>query len=191
MDSVVLGIDLSLVGLGLCAIPTTWGYDRGRIRAVTLSYPLHKGATTREQVKRLHVLSRDVAKFARSVGATHAWMESYAFSRNTMAHSLGELGGVVRLGLAIACRLDVQFANQGSARKLVYGQCPPRGMSDTERKAWLLEPLLRAGLKLDDHNQGDAAVVAMWGLNALGAPCLDYLVGAPPSQMKRPRRKAA
>lgn len=191
MGNVVLGMDLSLVGFGLCAIPTTWGYDRGNVRAITLTYPLPRGASTRDQVERLRVLARDVEKFARQVGATHAWMESYAFSMNTMAHTLGELGGVVRLGLAVNCNLDVKFANQGTARKLVYGQTPPRGMTQTERKRWLLEPLERAGLVLEDHNQGDAAVVAMYGLNELGAPCLANLVGPPPSQLKKKRSKAA
>jgi hypothetical protein len=191
MGDVVLGIDLSLVGLGLCAIPTDWDLNMKRVRAVTLTYPLPKGATTRQLMERLRALSLDVRTFAIRVGARMAWIESYAYSMSSMAHSLGELGGVVKLELWRECGLDVQIANQSSARKLMYGRMPPRGMTQTQRKGWLLEPLKLAGAPVEDHNQGDALVVANYGLSELGAPCLAQLLGLPEEKPKRKRARAA
>lgn len=187
MPDVVLGIDLSLVGLGLCAIPTGWDRDVRLIRSVTLTYPLRKAATTREHVERLRALSMDVRTWAIRMGVTHAFMESYAYSMATMAHSIGELGGVVRLELLRERNLDVQFANQSSARKFMYGRIPPRGLTQTQRKAWLLEPLKLMGAPVEDHNQGDALVVANYGLSELGAPCLAHILGTPEEKPKAKR----
>jgi len=176
---VILGIDLSLRGLALFACPVDWDMRWERTKAVTLSVPLRKDATQREQIDRLRMLALDVRTFAIRVGTTHAVVESYAFNMSTMAHSLGELGGVVKLELMRECGIVCGVVNQSSARKFVYGQCPPRGMTDTARKRWLLEPLLMAGAKLEDHNQGDACVVTQFALSDFGAPCLSNLLGEP------------
>lgn len=190
MPDVVLGIDLSLRGLGLCAVPTDWDLDPRRVRAVTLAVPLRKDATTREQVERLRSLALDVRTWAVRVGATRAWVESYAFNMAHGAHYLAELGGVVKLELMRECGLDIAVANMSSARKLLYGRIPPRGIPQAQRKAWLLEPLRLAGLQLDNDNEGDAFCVANWGLSELGAPCFAQLLGVPEAKPKR-RRKAA
>ena len=177
MGDVVLGIDLSMRGLGLCAVPTDWDRDFRRVRAITLAVPLRKDATIREQIERLGSLSSDVRTWAGRACATHAFVESYAYGMTTMAHTLGELGGVIKLELSRA-GLQVAASNQSSARKLLYGRTPPRGITGTQRKAWLYEPLRLCGLPLVDHDQGDAFCAANWGLSELGAPCLAGLCQA-------------
>lgn len=187
--TVAMGIDLSLRGLGVAVIPAAWDLDPRRAKAHTLGLDLKRDASPAERVERLEKLVNDVSECVRHYGVTHAWVESYAFNQTSMAHSLGEIGGAVKLDLYRRFRIVVQTANQTRARHLVYGQLPPRGITDKQRKAWLLEPLRLAGLTLDDHNQGDAFVAVSFGLLELGAPALTNLLGPAPKKPKAPRKR--
>lgn len=187
----ILGIDLSLRALGLFACPIDYDGNWSRANAVTLGVDLPKGASAIQYVERLRMLTVDVVEFAYRNAVTIAFVESYAFDMTTMAHSLGEIGGVIKLALWKEKRIEVKTANQNSARKLVFGRCPPKGMTQSQRKAWLFEPLKLAGLPVGDHNQGDAAVVAVFGMHELGIPTIGGLLGEPEVKAKRSRKKAA
>lgn len=202
-EPAVLGVDLSLRGLGLFVCPLGWDMCWERCSAETLGVDLPKGATEQQRVMRLRDLMLDVRTFAVYHAVRHVFVESYAYGMNTSAHSLGELGGVVKLELLRELPgVTIATANQGAARKLVFGCAPPKGLTDKARKAWVLEPLLLAGAKLRDHDQGDALVACHWGLAQLGAPHLQNLLGSPEhfealrkqaarEKAKAKRRKAA
>jgi hypothetical protein len=184
----VLGIDASLRALGLFVCPLDWDLQPSRCAAYTLGVDLPKDATATQYVERLRMLSVDIVKVAYMHHVTECFIESYAYGMKTAAHSLGEIGGVIKLDLWREKRIAVQTANQGAARKFVYGMTPPRGMKDVQRKAWLFEPIRLAGLPVEDHNQSDAAVVAMYGLSELGAPTFCHLLGEPEVKAKRARK---
>ena len=190
-----MGIDASLRGLALAVAPLGWDRDPKRVTCHTLSVPLKRDATTRDKVERLRMLALDVRTIAVRYNVRHAFVESYAFGMNTAAHSLGELGGVLKLELWRECQLLVETVHQHHARKLVYGTTPPRTvngvkLTDAQRKAWLLEPLRAAGFELADHNQGDAVTTLMGGFERLGVPVISNLLGVE-EKPKRSKRKAA
>ena len=85
--------------------------------------PLHKGATESERIGRCARIAARLAALARAEGAASAFIESYAYGQRTAAHSLGELGGLVRHTL-IETGVDVRVANISSARRLMCGRMP-------------------------------------------------------------------
>ena len=94
-----------------------------------------------------------------------AFIEGYAFSLRTSAHSLGELGGVVRLEL-VRAGIEIRTANMSAARKLLLGKCPRKGA-----KVAACEALTAAGGRFDTLDESDAAVCVNWGLAELGGYC--------------------
>jgi hypothetical protein len=181
----IVGLDLSLRGLGMVAVPPAWDLDWKRVRFKSLAYELRGTATPREQVARLEALSRDVVAWCVRRGASQVWIEdqpSYV-PANTI-HSLkknSELRGVVRVELARA-GFDAEFIDETSARKLLLGWIPGK-----DRKACVVEALKAAGDPFDYDDERDAFTVANWGLHELGAPCLTGLLGEKPVRAKKPR----
>lgn len=82
-------------------------------------------------------------------------LEGYAFARPNQAHYLGELGGVVRLGLYSRGRtyVDVQPA---SLKTIATGK------GNAKKEAILAEAIRRLGYRGSDHNCADA----MWLMQA-------------------------
>jgi Holliday junction resolvasome RuvABC endonuclease subunit len=185
----ILGIDASLRALGAFVIPCDWDMRPERCKGYTLGVDLPKNASPQQLVERLRMLSVDLVTIVHKHNVRHVWIESYAYGMNTAAHSLGELGGVIKVDLWRETRIVVETGNQSAARKFVYGQMPPRGVGDAQRKAWLFEPLKLAGLPVADHNQSDAAVQALFGADLLGIPVPCNLLG--PAEPKAKRSKKA
>lgn len=76
-----LGLDLSLTSTGYSS-----GHDRNVITTKT------RGA------ERLYIISSTIIKICEDLDITAVAIEGYSFaSRNSQAHSIGELGGVVRM----------------------------------------------------------------------------------------------
>lgn len=194
---VLLALDLSLAGLGMVAGPLSWDRDWRRLRSKTLGVTLKADAPSREHTSRLIGLARDVAKYAHWVRATHVVAEDLPRGRAFGVIQLAELRGLVRARLWLELCLEIEFVPMGSARKLLYGRTPPsklpsgRKLTDTQRKAWLTEPVIAAGARFDDHNQVDAFCCFNFAAAELGAPSFARLVGDPESKPKRARRKAA
>jgi hypothetical protein len=167
--SVILGLDLSTRAAAAVAVPTDWDGQWSRVRWTVAGEALRKGATEAERIERCRRVADHLARFAREVGAAHAWVESYAYNMRSSAHTLGELGGIVRLGLMPqAIRLDV--ANMSSARKLMLGRVP-RG---ADPKELVQATLQAAGAPLtltSDADVCDGFTCANWGLSELGGFC--------------------
>lgn len=139
MAAVVLGLDLSLTKTGMAAVPADWAHDFNRCAVATAGMGLKKDATEHERAMRLKLIRDAVLQFARRVGAGVAIIEQYAYtSMVTQAHSLGELGGVVRLAL-IEAGIEVEVVAPASARKLLGKQ--PR----KDAKIWAAHRLVTMG----------------------------------------------
>lgn len=168
---VIVGLDLSLSGLGMCAVPASWDLDWRRVRFETLTYELRKDATIREQAARLRSLARDVRTWVIWAGATRIWIEqlpSYVPAK-TM-HSLKKnaaLHGVLMLELVDQVGIEPAYVDETTARKFLLGRLPQK-----DRKAHVVEALKAADDPFEDDDQRDAFCCANWGLSELGAPAM-------------------
>lgn len=179
MSDVVLGLDLSLSGLGAVAVPLDWDLRPERVRGRTLGVSLPRDATPRAHTLRLMAIARDVVTLAVYYGATEVWAEDLPTRAAYGVVQLAELRGVVRVELERCCGLSIRFVQACEARRLLYGGQPPRGVTHRARKRWLLEPLKLCGLPLEDDAQGDAFAICNWALSEAGAPCLAGLCAPP------------
>lgn len=121
--TVLLGIDLGTRACAAVACPTDWDGQWNRVRSIVVGEPLRRDASDVERARRTETIAGQLVRFARETDASVAVVESYAYSRMTAAHTLGELGGVVRLEL-VRAGLEVRTVNIGSARKLLLGKVP-------------------------------------------------------------------
>lgn len=103
------------------------------------------------------LLSSEIVSFAEKHHATSAVVEQYAFtSRHSHAHSLGELGGVVKVLLTARCGIPVEAVPPASARKLILGRLPRKDVKVATAAA-----LTRMGMPGDwTADEADAFVCA-------------------------------
>jgi hypothetical protein len=57
VTAVVLGLDLSLTGAGMAAVPVDWNGDWTRIAHATVGHPLRRDASEADRVGRHHALA--------------------------------------------------------------------------------------------------------------------------------------
>lgn len=160
----ILGLDLSLQAAAAVACPLNWDGQWSRVRSVVVGEPLHRDATDAERARRTETIAARLVDFAQATGATVAFIEGYAFSMRSSAHSLGELGGVVRLEL-VRAGIELRTANMGTARKLLLGECP-KGAKVAVTKA-----LRAAGASFATLDEYDAMTCANFGLSEFGGYC--------------------
>lgn len=167
MDSLVLlGLDLSATAAAACAVPLDWDGDFRRVSTTIVGESLRRNATDVERARRTETIASRLVAFAREHGASEAWIESYAFSRRDSAHTLAEVGGVVRLELARA-GFEIRTANMSTARKLLLGKVPR-----SEAKQACHRVLHEAGSPAWTLDESDAFVCANLGLSEhAGAYC--------------------
>lgn len=159
---VILGLDPSLTASGVVAVPLDWAGDFSQVESMVIGRKLTRTATEAERVDRLLHIAEGIVSFARKHRARSAWLESYAFSQAKAAHSLGELGGVLRVELHRA-GIDLHVAPMGPARALLLGRVPRKGA-----KVACAEALKAAGADFPTLDEFDAMVVANYGLSELG-----------------------
>jgi Holliday junction resolvasome RuvABC endonuclease subunit len=144
----VLGVDASLTATGVANL-----YNQ-RLNTRTIA-PKTKG------VLRLHEFREAFTHELRRWHPELVVFEGYGYAgKFTHSHSLGELGGVLKL-----VALD---------RKIPFIVVPPTvlklfvtGKGNTEKNAVSKEAYKRFGVDLTDNNQIDAAVLAIMGLARL------------------------
>lgn len=177
MTDSIVALDISYSGLGMCGLPLdlVQGTDVTWRRALFATAP--KQAVTANSRR---ILAQDVRVFVARV-AIHIGPVRAVFAENVpnsgfQIVNLAKLHALIELELQ-DLGLELQVANQSTARKFVFGRgTPPRGLSDTQKKAWVFEPLRLAGAPVSNHNEADALVAGMFGLSELGAPCLAGLL---------------
>jgi hypothetical protein len=175
---VAMGIDASLTGTGLVAVPFDWGLDWARVARAHLGLLIPKGASEADRVRRLDFICTRMMEFAESNAVTEAFMEQYAFSsRTAYSHALGELGGNLKRDIVIGLGLPLTIVSPASARTLL-GTFSARAKKGAPKpppiKDQVHAVLRAAGLPLDwDGDETDAWVVVNWGLSAIaGADAL-------------------
>lgn len=179
--NVVLGIDLSLTGTGLVAVPVDWDMKWERVARLSIGMDLPKGASLREHTLRRRALADDVARWASRRNVTHAWVEAAPMGGRAPFNvdKIAELGGVVKDRLAELAIFPTPVAEM-TARKLLLGYVPPR-----DRKAAVVAALQQCGANFRDADQADAFVAANYGLAELGAPFVALGMVAPEKPRKR------
>lgn len=146
-----IGLDLSLTGTGVAL-------SRADAHSSNISTGLLKGAALRS-VERLHWYREKIVENwikAAPTETTIVAMEGYSFgSRNSQAHSLGELGGVIRLALA-SRGVPIILVPPGTLKKFVTGK-------GTATKPEMAVGLFkRWGIEKSDDNEADAAALALY-----------------------------
>lgn len=140
----VIGLDLSLTAIGVAG-------DFGT-RVLTHKLPAH--ATEPEKCERLHTLSARVDVITRD--ADVVVIEGYSFgSQHSHAHSLGELGGLVKV---ILWRREVPFVIVTPSALKKYAT--DNGGASKDK---VLAAGVRDGYPGDDNNSCDA-----WWLRRMG-----------------------
>jgi Holliday junction resolvasome RuvABC endonuclease subunit len=163
---VLMGLDLSAGSPAACAVPSDWDGDWRRVGMWTIKEPLPKDATDEQRARRCERIATGILRLANNYGAHEAWIEGYAFSMRTSAHTLGEVGGVVRLEL-VRSDISIHTANMGTARKLLLGKAPRKGAKVAAANA-----LRAAGSPAWTLDESDAFVCVNLGLSEhAGAFC--------------------
>jgi Holliday junction resolvasome RuvABC endonuclease subunit len=148
----VLGLDLSLTGLGMVVLDPEGGVEFRE----TVGVSLKRGAKVKDKIERLTYLAGRVVEVVKSHEPDAVVIEDYAYgARFGATFDLGELGGVVKTSLWTRCRTEPVLVPSSSARKVVLGKGRPK-------KSEILGMLRERGILFEDHNQADAYVVAEW-----------------------------
>lgn len=158
---VVAGVDLSLTGLALVAVPTDWGFHWDRVRATTLTTSTADGTHAR----RMRDLARDAATWLEWARVTHVFLEQPSIRHSGKQHNLDQafrLGGMVELAVLELLDLSCEWAPLFKARWLL---CEAKSKE-------VAQEALKGVEQLVDEHQRDAFVCCNWGLSELGFQCL-------------------
>lgn len=163
---VIAGLDLSLTASAIVTVPLDWDGDWKRVTSSVYGYGLARTAIDSERIARCADIASFLVKCARIRRVTKVYIEGYAFSRADKAHSLGELGGIVRYLLGMD-GIEYLTASMNTARKLLLGKVPRSGAKDA-----CSQTLHNAGAPPWTLDESDAFVCANWGLSEhAGAFC--------------------
>jgi len=166
MNAAIAGLDLSATAAAIVSAPLRWDNNWSRVRSVVAGEGLRRDATDEERARRCESIARTLLRFCDDNNVGQVWIEGYAFNQRTSAHTLGEVGGVVRLEL-VRAGIAIRTANMSTARKLLLGKLPRKGA-----KVAAYEALRAAGCPAWTLDESDAFVCANLGLSEhAGAFC--------------------
>lgn len=166
----VVGLDLSLRNAAAAKVTLPWDGDLEDVSTTIVGYGLEHEATATDTVERLLHISNALARFCED--ATVVYVEQYAFtSMTTRAHSIGEVGGAVKL----QCYADHGLAPipipPATARKTMLGKLPRKDV-----KKWTVRNVHRLGAPATGwtEDQIDAFVIMNHGVMLQGATALSF-----------------
>lgn len=162
---ILMGLDLSATAAAACVVPLGWDGNFRRVHTLVVGSSLRRDATDEERARRCEAIAARLVAFARTHGVTECWVEGYAYSQRTASHTLGEVGGVVRLEL-VRAGIAVHTANMSTARKLLLGKLPPKGAKFAAHAA-----LRAAGAPAWSLDEADAFVAVNLGLSEHAGAC--------------------
>lgn len=183
--SVALGIDLSLRGTGLVAVPFDWNLDWSRIARATYGVKLAAKASEKERATRIDFIARNLVEFGRKFGVTVAFVEQYAFTaRGSHAHSLGELGGVLKRAVQFDLGIPLRDPIAPASARTLLGRIPRKDAKDETHIR-----LTQAGAPTNwTPDELDAFMIANYGLSAInGATALILEEATQPAPKRRGR----
>jgi hypothetical protein len=167
----IIGLDLSARAAAAVVVADDWDGKWSRVKTLVVGEDLKRGSTDRLRALRCGFIAEAIVEFARRHGVTVAYVEGYAFSQHTAAHTIAEVGGCVRLEL-VRAGIDVHTAMMQSARKLLLGKLPPRGKAVTGKKVTAKEAVVAAlraaGAAFKTVDEYDAFVCANFGMAERG-----------------------
>jgi Holliday junction resolvasome RuvABC endonuclease subunit len=160
----VLGLDLSDRGAGLVTLDGATGSVWA---AETVGYALKRTATTRERVERMLDIATAVVRAYRVAPAPcGVAIEQFAWGARGAQNDLGELHGVVKTQLWLACRVEPALYIVSQIRKEIFGK-------GNLKKDKILPHVVQLGVPVADHNQADAWAVAALHLHRLTGGAVD------------------
>jgi len=140
---IYLGVDLSLTGTGLCVL----NGDNNETATIKTSY---KGC------KRLEFIKQSVMAYVEFHNPDTVILEGYSYgSRIGQAFSIGELGGVVRLGLS--SKYSVLVVPPTCLKKFITGK------GNASKDVMLMKTFKKYGIEFTDNNKCDAFGLAQMG----------------------------
>lgn len=158
----LMGVDLSTRATAVVACPLNWGGDWRKVTSEVFGSALTEAASDNDRVARLNDIHHGVKRFAHANNVSNAFFESYAFSQRTAAHTLGEVGGVVKIGLNWI-GVMVHTANMSTARKLLLGKVPKK-----DPKKAVEHAIRSAGGYFETLDEYDAFTALNLGLSYMG-----------------------
>jgi hypothetical protein len=162
--TVLIGLDLSCTAAPAVAVPLDWDGQWSRVHSVVVGEKLRRDSSDAERARRTETIASRLVAFAQAERATVAFIEGNAFSQHTAAHTLGELGGVVRLEL-VRAGIEIRTANMSTSRRLLLGKCCKGA------KVAAYTTLKTAGAMFETLDQSDAFTAVNLGLSELGGYC--------------------
>lgn len=153
-----MGIDLALKHTGLSIYAASGVHQR----CFTLDYPLSRGKKSDppipqfEIIRRLICIANEIIGHIKGFKVKHVGIEGYAMDARFRAHQIGEVAGVVKTQLWLACGIVPHIVAPSSARKHVMGYGRP-SKPDIVR---VVEQGL--GVAVDNDHEADATVVARY-----------------------------
>lgn len=155
MTPCVVGLDLSLTSTGFAVATAVMR------NAEAIKRPQHKG------VARLRSLRDAIVHRVDGIKPELVVIEGYSFgSRASHAHSLGELGGVVRVALT---ELGVRWVDLPPSTLKKYAT----GKGNADKGLMLAEAVRRLGYAGSSNDEADALWLACAGHHLLGHPVVD------------------
>lgn len=160
-----MGIDLALKHTGL-SIYTASGIHQ---RCFTLNYPLTRDSKNDppipqiEITRRLILIANEIIGHIKGFKVKHVGIEGYAMDARFRAHQIGEVAGVVKVQLWLACGIIAHIIAPSSARKHVMGYGRP-AKKDIVR---VVEQGL--GVVVENDHEADATVIARYTFDKIVA----------------------
>lgn len=163
-----MGIDLAPRLTGI-SIYTSTGVHQA---CFTIKEVVARGSKRDPPIPEAHRIARclrvanQIVRLIKDYGVKHVGIEGYAYSQAAQAHQIGEVGGVVKTQIFLACGIIPRIVQPTSARKHVLGY---GGSVPGKKKG--IEKVVVEGLGVDvanDH-EADATVVARWTFDTVAA----------------------
>lgn len=139
-----LGLDLSLTGTGICLI------KGGVERLIEIDGSKLRGP------KRLIAIRDIILETINGSWIDAVAIEGYAYGATGNAHSIGELGGVVRVALHEACVVEPMIVPPATLKVFATGS------GKAGKVGVALAVAKRYGIEADTDNKADAAALAVF-----------------------------
>lgn len=110
-----------------------------------------------ERIRRCLRIANEIVKIIADFKIRHVGIEGYAHDSRYQSHQIGEVAGVVKSQLWLACRLVPRIVPPSSARKHVLGY---GGSILKQEVIKVVEQGL--GVAVENDHEADATVVARW-----------------------------
>lgn len=172
-----MGLDLSARAAAAVSVPSNWTGSWGsEVSSLVVDGGQVPHDDDMARVLRTIEVAERLVDFAKQNRVEVAWIEGYAFRQNNSAHTVAEVGGVVRAEL-VRAGVEVRTVMMQTARKLLLGKLPrpqkkakrKRGEPKPETTKDLVAATLRAaGIEFRTLDEYDAMAVLNWGMAQRG-----------------------